>query len=155
MESSNRWQNIVEKSRNHEEQFLFFPQYFQYISKFRGLSNYIFICETWLFDFCKSNISRYGYLEVFQGILDFEIKRVECNFSSSVLVSAVTVPRRFLCYCYVVVIVVAAVVAIVIVCRCSCSLSLLVSSFLLSSYCASGRLCFMSGILPYIYIYIV
>ena len=36
--------------------------------------NYMFICEMWLFDwyfpqFCKSDMSKYGYLEVIQGSL--------------------------------------------------------------------------------------
>ena len=43
-------------------------------------SNYIFICEMRLFDLvfpqiCKSDMSRYGYLEVFMSPLDFEITR--------------------------------------------------------------------------------
>ena len=44
----------------------------------------MFICEIWLFDgyfpqFCKSDISKYGYLEVFEeGPFDFEITRVDC-----------------------------------------------------------------------------
>ena len=38
----------------------------------------------WLFDlffpqFCKSDISRYGYLKVFQSPLDVEITRVDCT----------------------------------------------------------------------------
>ena len=44
--------------------------------------NYIYICEMWLFDlfcpqFCKSDMSRYGYLEVFReslGLRDNEIR---------------------------------------------------------------------------------
>ena len=36
-------------------------------------ANYMFICDIWLFDwyfpqFCKSDMSRYGYLEVFQRV---------------------------------------------------------------------------------------
>ena len=36
-------------------------------------SNYIFICEMWLFDlvfpkFCRPYMSRYGYFEVFQRV---------------------------------------------------------------------------------------
>ena len=44
----------------------------------------MFICEIWLFNcyfpqFCKSDMSKYGYLEVFQGVpFDFEITRVDC-----------------------------------------------------------------------------
>ena len=39
--------------------------------------------EMWLFDlffpqFCKSDMSKYGYLEVFEGPLDFKITRVYC-----------------------------------------------------------------------------
>ena len=49
-----------------------FPQYFQYIFLTRG-SNYMFICEIWLFhwyfpQFCISDMSKYGYLEVFQRV---------------------------------------------------------------------------------------
>ena len=45
-------------------------------------SNYIFISEMWWFDlfipkFCKSDMSRYGYLEVFQSPMDFEITKVD------------------------------------------------------------------------------
>ena len=48
-----------------------FPQYFEYILNISLTkeSNYIFICEMWLFNlffqFCKSDKSTYGYLEVF------------------------------------------------------------------------------------------
>ena len=44
----------------------------------------MFIYEIWLFDwyfpqFCKSDMSNYGYLEVFlEGHFDFEIMRVDC-----------------------------------------------------------------------------
>ena len=44
----------------------------------------MFICEIRLFSwyfpqFCKSDISTYGYLEVFQRVpFDFEITRVDC-----------------------------------------------------------------------------
>ena len=45
----------------------------------------MFICEISLFDwyfpqFCTSDMSKYGYLEVFQpeGPFDFEITRVDC-----------------------------------------------------------------------------
>ena len=46
----------------------------------------MFICEIWLFvwyfpQFCTSDMSKYGYLEVFQRVpFDFEITRVDCNF---------------------------------------------------------------------------
>ena len=46
----------------------------------------MFFCEIWLFfwycpQFCTSEISKYGYLEVFQaGPFDFEITRVDCNY---------------------------------------------------------------------------
>ena len=40
----------------------------------------MFICEIWLFDwyfpqFCKSDMSKYGYLEVFQRVLSTSRKR--------------------------------------------------------------------------------
>ena len=43
----------------------------------------MFICEIWLFvwyfpQFCTSDMSKYGYLEVFQSPFDFEITRVDC-----------------------------------------------------------------------------
>ena len=45
-------------------------------------SNYIFICEMWLFDlfipqFCKSDMSRYSYPEVFQRVPWAEISKVD------------------------------------------------------------------------------
>ena len=63
-----------------KEQFLLFSTIFQYISNFRKQIAYLFV--TWLFDlfftqFCKSDMSRYGYLEVLQSPLDFEITRVD------------------------------------------------------------------------------
>ena len=46
----------------------------------------MFMCEIWLFDwdfpqFCKSDMSKYRYLQVFQrqGPFDFEITRVDCS----------------------------------------------------------------------------
>ena len=45
----------------------------------------MFICEIWLLDgyfpqFCTSDMSKYGYLKVFQkGPFDFEITRVDCT----------------------------------------------------------------------------
>ena len=44
----------------------------------------MFICEIWLFDwyfpqFCKSDMSKYGYLGVSEGPFNFEITRVDCN----------------------------------------------------------------------------
>ena len=41
------------------------------------------ICEIWLFhwyfpQFCKSDMSKYGYLDVFQSPLEFEITRADC-----------------------------------------------------------------------------
>ena len=44
----------------------------------------MFVCEIWLFDwyfpqFCTSDMSKYGYLEVSEGPFDFEITRVDCN----------------------------------------------------------------------------
>ena len=52
-----------------KEQFLLFSTIFS-ISLKREESNYIFICEMWLFNlffpqFCKSDMSRYGYREIF------------------------------------------------------------------------------------------
>ena len=52
-----------------KEQFLLFSTIFWIYLKLQE-SNYIFICEMWLFDsffpqFCKSDMSSYGYLEVF------------------------------------------------------------------------------------------
>ena len=55
-----------------KEQFLPFPQYFQYISIFRSQITYSFVkcgCLIYLFpQFCKSDMSRCGYLEVFQRV---------------------------------------------------------------------------------------
>ena len=61
-----------------------FPKYFQYISNFRSQITY-FIREIWIFDFFpqfyKSDMSKYGYLEVFQeSPFDFEITRVDCIY---------------------------------------------------------------------------
>ena len=56
---------------NFSEQFLPFSTIFSvYIFK---ESNYIFICEIWLFylyfpPFCKSDMSKYGFLKVFQRV---------------------------------------------------------------------------------------
>ena len=56
-----------------KEQFLLFSTIFSVYFYFQE-SNYIFICEMWLFDlsffpqFCKSDMLRYGYLEVFQRV---------------------------------------------------------------------------------------
>ena len=55
-----------------KEQFLPFSTIFS-IYLWLKKSNYIFICEMWFFDlffplFCKSNMWRYGYLEVFQRV---------------------------------------------------------------------------------------
>ena len=41
------------------------------------------MCEKWLLDlffsqFCKSDMSRYGYFEIFQSLLDFKTTRVDC-----------------------------------------------------------------------------
>ena len=63
------------------EQFLLFPTIF---SLYLQESNYIFICEVWLFylffpEFCKSIMSRYRYLVVSESILrTSEITRVHC-----------------------------------------------------------------------------
>ena len=52
-----------------KEHYSSFPQSFQYISTFKSQIT-LFIYETWLFDlffpeFCRSDMSMYGYLEVF------------------------------------------------------------------------------------------
>ena len=39
---------------------------------------------------CKSDMARYGYLEVFHSPLDFEITRVDCNF---VVMSSIGIKR--------------------------------------------------------------
>ena len=50
-------------------------------------SNYIVICKILVFKYCfpqyyKSDVSKYGYLEVFfEGPFDFEITRVDCSKS--------------------------------------------------------------------------
>ena len=50
--------------------FSSFPQYFQYISIFRSQITYSFVkcgCSIYCFPhFCNSDISRYGYLDVFR-----------------------------------------------------------------------------------------
>ena len=64
-----------------EEQFLLFSTIFSIYLEFQE-SNYIYICKLWLFDsffpqFCISDMSRYGYLEVFResvGIQDNECR---------------------------------------------------------------------------------
>ena len=59
-----------------------FPQYFQHIFLIKGvrLHLYMFICEIRLFDwyfpqFFKSDMSKYGYLEVLQGVPSTSRKR--------------------------------------------------------------------------------
>ena len=59
--------NIVEKRRNCS--FSSFPQYFQYISNFKSPVTHIFVKCGCFPQFCKSDMSRYGYLEVFQRVL--------------------------------------------------------------------------------------
>ena len=53
--------------------FSSFPKYFQYISDFNSPVTHIFVkcgCSSYFFpQFCKSDMSRYGYLEVFQRVL--------------------------------------------------------------------------------------
>ena len=81
--------NIVEKRSN----FSSFPQYFQYNSNFK--SNYTYICQMWLFElffpqFCNSDMSKYGHLEVFQRVpwnsgwrestVFFNILSITCDF---------------------------------------------------------------------------
>ena len=55
-----------------KEQFLLFSTVFSIYLEFLE-SSYIYICKMWLFDlflpqFCNSDMSRYGYLEVFQRV---------------------------------------------------------------------------------------
>ena len=61
----------------------------------------MFICEIWLFDwyfpqFCTSDMSKYGYLEVFESVpstcFDFEITRVDCIFLSPKYLNIPTTP---------------------------------------------------------------
>ena len=68
LKSKIRSENIVEKSSN----FSPFPQYFQYIFLTKGVTLHSH-CEIWLFvwyfpQFCTSDMSKYGYLEVFQQV---------------------------------------------------------------------------------------
>ena len=79
-----------------------FPQYFQYISNFKSQFIYSFVkcgCSIYFFfiffffflyfyffffflQFCKSDMSRYEYLEVFKRIYWTEITRVDCTFAN-------------------------------------------------------------------------
>ena len=63
--------------------FSSFPQSFSNISNFRSQITYSFVkcgCSINFFpQFCKSDMSRYGYLEVSQSALDFKITRVNCT----------------------------------------------------------------------------
>ena len=65
------------------EQCLLFSIIFSIYLLHQG-SNYIFICEMWLFDslfpqFCKFDISIYGYLKsILESPLDFKTMRVDC-----------------------------------------------------------------------------
>ena len=52
----------------------------------------MFICEIWLFDwyfpqFCKSDMSKYGYLEVFP--FDFEMTRVDCIYRNQLSIGLI------------------------------------------------------------------
>ena len=56
-----------------EEQFLSFSTNFLNMYGSLKESNYMFICEIWLLDwyfpqFCKSDMLKYGHLEVFQRV---------------------------------------------------------------------------------------
>ena len=67
-----------------KEQFLLFPPIFSIYILLQE-TNHIIICEIWVFDLflpqlCKSDISRYGYLEIFQRVPWTEITRVDCIF---------------------------------------------------------------------------
>ena len=66
-----------------KEQFLLFPTLFYiYISNFRGQITYSFVkcrCSIYCFPHSlNSDMSRYGYLEICQCPLEFEITRVDC-----------------------------------------------------------------------------
>ena len=68
-----------------KEQFLLFSALFYiYISNFRSQITYSFVkcgCSIYYFPHSlNSDMSRYGYLEVFQSVspLEFEITRVDC-----------------------------------------------------------------------------
>ena len=74
----------MEKRRNLllRSNFSSFPQYFQYISKIRSQITYTFVkCCSSIYFFLNSVeiMSRYGYIEVFQSPLEFEITRVDCK----------------------------------------------------------------------------
>ena len=77
--STNRQQNIVEKRKNCSSSF---PQYFQYISNLGvKLKTHSVKGGCWINcfpQFHKSDMSKYGYLEVFHSPLNFEITRVDC-----------------------------------------------------------------------------
>ena len=73
-----------------------FPQYFQYNYNFK--SQITFICEIWLFyfnyffsQFCKSDILRYGYLEVFQRVPWVSRKRESTVFKIQCFESSLNV----------------------------------------------------------------
>ena len=74
----------MEKRRNAKEHILLFSTIFSIYLLFQE-SNYIFICEMWLFDlffpqFYKSDMSRCRYLKsISKSPFDFEILRVDCS----------------------------------------------------------------------------
>ena len=77
--TSNNRQKILWKRGEiaPEERFLLFSTIFSIYLHLQE-SNYMFICEMWLFylffpQSCKSDMSRYGYLVVIKSPLDFEI----------------------------------------------------------------------------------
>ena len=70
--SNIRYQNSVGKRRNCSSGTIY-PLFHNIFNIYFLLneSNYMFICEIWLFhwyfpQFCKSDLSKYGFLEVFQ-----------------------------------------------------------------------------------------
>ena len=72
---------LVTKYCGKEEKLLHFSTIFSIYLKLQE-SNYILISEMWLFalfflQFCKSDMSRYGYLKVFQRIHWTEITKVD------------------------------------------------------------------------------
>ena len=81
-----------------QEQFLLFSTIFS-IYLLLQESNYIFVCEMWLFDlffsqFCKSDMSRYGYLEVLQRVPWTLIMRVGCILNSTLRYGYLEVLQR-------------------------------------------------------------
>ena len=80
------WKKGKEEKLLLRSNFSSFPHYFQYISNFKSQITYTFVkwgCSINFFfpKFCKSDMSRYGYLEnISESPLEFEITRVDCIF---------------------------------------------------------------------------